>query len=592
MNVAEFHFIRPFWLFALIPAAFILFGFYRSRFHLNAWAAFCDPALLPFVLQQKTSVANRLPLGIGAVALVLVVLALAGPTWERLPTPVFRDESALVIALDLSDSMNAGDITPSRLGRARYKIADLLKHRKDGQTALLVFAGEAYVVTPLTNDTATINSQLAALTTDIMPNPGNNAAAALLKAANLFKQAGMPTGQILMITDGVDSAEAQEALLALSDHYTLSILGVGTQAGAPIVDAKGGFSKNSAGTLVVPKLDAANLAVLAQSGGGIYQTSTGTDDDLNNLASMVTSPGVRKNQGEAGFMLERWDDKGPWLLLAVLPLAALVFRKGVLSVPLLAMMFVPDNAYALDWQALWQNQDQRGQQAYEKKAFDKAATLFADSEWKGAAFYQAGDYQKALESFLASQKPKTGSLYYNQGNALAKLGRFPEAIQAYDNALKLEPQHADAQFNKGLVEKAWAKQQQSDPDRQNQSTDKEQKQQQDGHQNPKTPDRQADRPSDNTEKPEQKPEHSEHPEAANQPPKPSAAQQTEQSESKAGASGAQSRNGERQQPAESAVPLISEEQRQANEQWLNRIPDDPSGLLRRKFKYQYSQQKH
>lgn len=119
--------------------------------------------------------------------------ALAAPSWKRLPAPVFRNTASLVIALNLSESMNAEDIKPSRLVRARYKIADLLAQYKDGQIALLVYSGAAFMVTPLTNDIETIQSQLEALTTHIMPIAGNNPVAGLTKAVELFKASWFAT---------------------------------------------------------------------------------------------------------------------------------------------------------------------------------------------------------------------------------------------------------------------------------------------------------------------------------------------------------------------------------------------------------------
>ena len=174
MNLAEFHFIRPFWLLAFIPYTVILVLMWRNKLRNGNWSAVCDPALLPFILQEKVVNQSRWPLTSAALAAVLVIIALAGPTWQRLPSPVFRNDLAVVIALDLSRSMDAGDIKPSRLIRARYKIADILKRRKDGQTALLVYAGDAFTVTPLTDDTETIASQLEALNTDIMPSQGSD----------------------------------------------------------------------------------------------------------------------------------------------------------------------------------------------------------------------------------------------------------------------------------------------------------------------------------------------------------------------------------------------------------------------------------
>ena len=156
MSIADFHFIRPYWLLTLIPWLGVLVLTARHKLQQGNWSKVCDEALLPFILQQKAVNRSRVSLTMGGLASLLAIGALAGPTWERLPAPVFRNDSALVIALDLSRSMDAADIKPNRLVRARYKIADILKQRKDGQTALLVYAGDAFTVTPLTDDTDTI----------------------------------------------------------------------------------------------------------------------------------------------------------------------------------------------------------------------------------------------------------------------------------------------------------------------------------------------------------------------------------------------------------------------------------------------------
>jgi len=605
MNWVDFHFIRPYWLLALVPAALVLARLQRNLYDQGSWLSLCDESLLPFILHQHGRATSRMPSIIGAVAAALAIFALAGPSWERLPMPLFQNVSAWVIALDLSRSMDAGDIKPSRLIQARYKISDLLRQRKDGQTALLVFAGESYVVTPLTNDIATIESQLSALTTDIMPNPGNNAAAALKKAAELFQQAGLPQGQVILVSDGVDMSEVRGALSSLAGRYSVSVLAVGTAQGAPIAAPTGGFLKNDAGTIIIPKLDGDGLRSLAQSGGGIYQEISADNDDIVRLAGVADPSFQQQAQEGSNLTLELWDDKGPWILLAVLPLAALAFRKGVLGLALLTAMFAPDPSYAFEWQDLWHRKDQRGERAYQNNEFAKAASEFENPEWKGAAFYKAGEYQKALESYSSSGQMESSGLHYNKGNALAQLGKLQEAIAAYDKALELNPDNADAQFNKEWVEKELEKQKQKQKQQEQQNQDQKQGQEQDkprqadndqsgqGSQQDQTSQDEASSQADDGQKPEQKPERPERPQEADGQPLPSPGQQKEAEPKQGQGVEAEAKKGRQDKPqlaGPSEMPL-SEEQQQANEQWLKRIPDDPSGLLRRKFKYQYGQQK-
>ncbi|WP_027148509.1 vWA domain-containing protein [Methylobacter tundripaludum] len=587
MNIAEFHFIRPYWLLAVLPYLAILVLMLRNKLSQGNWSAVCDAALLPYLLQEKAVNQSRWPITAGAIAALLAIIALAGPTWERLPSPVFRNDSALVIALDLSRSMDAADIKPSRLIMARYKIADILKQRKDGQTALLVYAGDAFTVTPLTDDTETIESQLSALNTDIMPSQGSNTASALEKAVELFKQAGLQKGRILLVTDGVDMDKTLAAVKTL-DKYQLSILGVGTDDGAPIALPEGGFLKDERGNIVVPKLNSSDLEKLAQAGNGVYQTITANDADIQTvLASMDRSVQQQGKQND-NLLLDQWADKGPWLLLLALPLAALTFRKGLLCFALLLILPLPKNSYALGWQDLWQTQDQQAQQAYKKQDYAKAAEQFGNPDWKAAAQYKAGEYDKALES-LKSSKSASGA--YNQGNALAKVGQLEEAIKAYEKALAMNPNDADAKHNKEVVEKELEKQKQEQKKQDQQKKDDKQQPKGDSEKNKEgEQSEKSDEQKQSEQKPEQKPEQKQSDQqqseekqqdkAGEKKPEAEKPQQAEQGKDEA-------KEQAKQQAPVKAEP--TDEQQQANEQWLKRIPDDPAGLLKRKFKYQYGQ---
>ncbi|NOS74466.1 MAG: VWA domain-containing protein [Methyloglobulus sp.] len=604
MTLSEFHFIRPYLLLALLPYIVLLVMLVRSKLSHGNWTAVCDEALLPYLLQDKAVAQSRWPLVMGSVAALFAIIALAGPTWERLPTPVFRNDSALVIVLDLSRSMDAADIKPSRLVMARYKIADILKQRKDGQTALLVYAGDAFTVTPLTNDTDTIDNQLSALTTEIMPRDGNNMAQALEKAQGLFKQAGLQKGQILLVTDGGNIDDALSKAKSL-DAYQLLVLGVGTSGGAPIALDTGGFLKDEQGSIVIDKLNVNELEKLAQAGQGAYQSLTADDADIQALLSTVATQAHEKGEKNENLLLDQWRDVGPWLLLLVLPLAALSFRKGLLGIALLLMLPFPKNSYAFDmnreWQDLWKTKDQQAQEAYNNKQYDKAADLFENPDWKAAAHYKSGAFDKALENL---KNNSSANSLYNQGNALAQSGQLQEALDAYKKALKLNPDDSDTLFNKDLVEKELEKQKQEqkkdqkqqDQDRKQDSQEEKNQQQnkdgdksgqpgQDKNQEKQDEQKEADK------KPEQKSEQSQ--ESAEQQPEKKEAEKQEQENQPDAAKPKQTdpKKEDKKPDAASIKPLdaMTNEEKQANEQWLKRIPDDPAGLLRRKFKYQYDQ---
>jgi len=585
INLAEFHFVRPFWLLALIPAIAMTVFLLKNKLNQGNWSNVCDAELLPFILQQKSVPHSRWTLSAGAIASVLTIIAIAGPTWERLPSPVFRNDAALVIALDLSQSMNSSDIKPSRLSRARFKIADILKQRKDGQTALLVYAGDAFTVTPLTEDTETIASQLSALTTDIMPSQGSNTSQALEKAVELLKQSGLQSGEIVLLTDAVDYDETIDSVESLADYH-LSILGVGTAEGAPIKTAQGGFLKDSQGNIVLPKLNSHELSRLSSQGKGIYKTITDDDSDIEALISQFDKPTEKSGNADNNLLIDQWNEKGPWLLLLTLPFAALQFRKGLLSLAFICLLPFPETSYALEWKDLWQTQDQQAQQSFKQGNYQQAAEQFGDPQWKAASQYKAGQFEKTSETL---NQDESASGLYNKGNALAQTGKLAEAIAAYKKSLEIDPENEDAKYNKALVEKEQEKQKQSEQDNQQQgdesqnAEDDAEKKDQQGEQSDQSEEQQdgqqSEQDSESDSKPDDQQESAEEKESEQSEAEQAEAEQQQQDEKET-----------EQQQAQQADPDAEyDESEQANEQWLNRIPDDPAGLLKRKFKYQYGQ---
>ncbi len=603
MEFAEFHFVRPWWFLALLPTALLLFWLFKNKQRQGNWSEVCDPELLPFLLQEKPSEKRSRGLVTGGLATVLTIFALAGPTWERLPTPAFRNEAALVIALDLSDSMDAADIKPSRIVQARYKIADLLKLRKDGQTALLVYGGDAFTVTPLTSDIATITSQLEALTTDIMPSPGRNTGLAIQKAVELLQQAGAVQGHILLVTDGVDSHGIEAARQKLG-NYRLSVLAMGTAAGAPIQQSGGSLVKDANGNIIMAHLDSNALSALAKTGQGIYQAVTAGDEDVETLSKVLNTINAEDKAADNNLLLQQWDEKGPWLLFLIMPWAAMRFRRGRLfwlSICILPML--PEESQALDWQSLWKTPNQQAQQAYSQQQFQQAAEQFDNPEWRAAAQYKSGQYQQAAEILKDS---KTVDGLYNRGNALAQAGQYQEAIQAYDQALKLDPAHQDAQYNKSLVEKKLQEQQkQQSKDNQKSDQKSEQDKQQDQQSGQSDQQNQADaNQADNKQANENQAGEQQDAEQ-----KPAQNQQADQESSKPAETKPESENKQDQQnavkqqqenqsdqdskdaQAQTAKSVAKNELDRANEQLLKRVPDEPTGLLKRKFKHLYEQRR-
>lgn len=462
----------------------------------------------------------------------------------------------------------------------------------------MVYAGDAFTVTPLTNDNATIASQLEALKPEIMPSAGSNTAQAVEKAVELFKQAGLQHGQVLLVTDSVNSEEVSAVVKKL-ENYQLSVLAVGTEEGAPISLPEGGFLKDESGSIVVPKLPASELQKLANDGHGIYQAISDNDSDIKNLLATVDKS-VQK-AGAAGdnntkntLLLEKWDEKGVWLLLLILPLAALNFRRGLLGLVFLCLIPVPKNSYALEWQDLWQTRDQQAYQAYKQGNFDKAAKLFEDPAWQAAAQYKSSELE--IKQY---KTPTTATGFYNQGNVFAKAGKYEEAIKAYLQALKQNPDKTlrdDALYNKKLVEDALKKQQQQQ-EQQKQSDKNQQDPKNQQKDNKDNQDKQGDKDKKDSQdnkddKAEKTQQQSEQAENKKDNKSEQEKQQQEQQQQAAQAKKPESEKPQQKAQVQQAAQLQEDEKKQADEQWLNRIPDDPAGLLRRKFKYQYNQRQH
>ncbi len=597
--MSEFHFLRPLWLLALPAVVALIIGLLRAKHSSRSWAAVCDAQLLPFMLvgQRGPQRRSSAPWLVGMTGSLLVI-ALAGPTWERLPQPVFRDQSALVIALDLSRSMDAGDLKPSRLIRARHKITDILRTRQAGQTALLVYAGEAFTVTPLTDDADTILNQLASLDTGMMPSQGSRADLALTAAADLLQQAGATRGDILLVTDGIEGDALASQLDSLRKQgHRLSILGTGSQQGAPIPVADGGFLKDAQGSIVVPRLDAAALQRWAQRGGGRYATIRLDDHDIQYLFAGQTTRSLNQAEQVSGLQSDQWHEQGPWLILLVIPLAALAFRRGVLVLLLALLMPVPESAHAVDWASLWSRPDQQGMRALEAGEAADAAQVFEDPQWKAAAQYRAGQYEQAAAGLEPMKTPDT---FYNRGNALAKLGQYPQAMASYQQTLELDPDHEDARHNLELLQQQQEQQQQ---EQQNQSQQDSPSSRDDSEQAGKQQDSQdaSSEGDQNQDDQQQAGSDSQQTQSSEQAASEAADQDSTQhdqgtDERDAQSSSRQETDSSEQGGETDAADMASIDEQHteeasdpATEQWLRRIPDDPGGLLRRKFLYQYQQ---
>ena len=546
------------------------------------WEKLIDKRLLPYVMSRRQLSDNQYKWWLISLISVLSIIALAGPTWERIEQPSFRTDQSLVIALDLSRSMNAQDITPSRLTRAKLKILDILERRQGAQVALIVYSANAFTVTPLTSDTDTIIALINSIDTSIMPSRGSYPALAIDKGLQLFNQASVSNGEIILVTDGGITSDSFSSAQKLRDEgYRLSALGIGSMNGAPIPKETGGFITDNTGQITISRLEVDDLKDLVEIGGGNYTSITSNDQDIDTLLSEVYSA-VRESDDSV--TTDQWKEFGPWLLLIIVPFGSLLFRKGWVFIFLLTIMPIDNSVYALDWNDLWKTRDQQAKEAMESGDYDKAIELFEDSEWLAAAHYRAGNYRQSANGY--NNNSNIDHLY-NHANSLAKIGQFEEAIENYEKVIAEEPNAEDALYNLNLLKDLLSENQSSEENNDDgQSSEEastgEQSQQQNGDESEQSDNEGNSRTGDSDDESD-----------ANPNQKLSNEEDIEAIEKELERAAEENSNQEPQQEDNNESGIegrMAQEQQQAMEQWLRRIPDDPGGLLRRKFRYQYQRQ--
>lgn len=444
--IGALHFLRPWWWLAWLPLPLMLLALLRSAGGRETLSRLADASLLPYLIQNDET-RRRWTLLLVAIAWTLAVAALAGPAWRRAPVALYANGAARVIALSLSNDMLAQDIKPDRMTRARYAVRDLLDASGDAHTALIGYAGDAFVVAPLTPDKQTVLNLLDALTPDVMPAPGNDAARAIDQSVALLQQAHVKGGEIVVVSDDANHAALAAARKARVADVRVDVLGIGTTQGAPVPQSSGGFESGGSNGLELAKRNDAALRDLAVAGGGTYAP---LHDDGSGVAA-IGAPAAVQGSAANDQRAQLWRDAGAWLLIPLLPLAALAFRRGWLCV--LALLFVVPHARAASWDGLWARSDQRALHALQKGDYAAAAQL-RDPRWRGAAAYRKGDYAQAAKDFSQGNGARSR---YNLGNALAKQGHYDQAIAAYDQALKNKPDMADARSNRQAVVD-WMKQ--------------------------------------------------------------------------------------------------------------------------------------
>jgi Mg-chelatase subunit ChlD len=314
-GLGQLHFLRPWWLLALVPALLLVWAVRRWQDVARPWRGVIAPHLLPHLLIGGEPQRHLRPAHLLLLVWLLAILAVSGPTWRLEPALFAEDTAALVIAIEVTPTMLAQDVQPSRLARAAQKLHDLLAQRPGTQTALVAYSGSAHLVMPLTHDASLIEGSAAELSPAIMPVEGDVAGQALVLANQQLQKAGLQ-GSVLLVTDSV----AADQLPLLTTYHQqggvpVHLLAVAGEPGVPLPPD----------SPPAPALDRTALGQAASAAGASLTLVSPDDSDVRRLARHVATSVRTAPPAEAS---ARWQDAGYWLVPILALLALVWFRPG------------------------------------------------------------------------------------------------------------------------------------------------------------------------------------------------------------------------------------------------------------------------
>ncbi len=594
----ELHFLRP-WVLVLLPMVWLCWFLLKRLPSTDAWQQLLSPHLYRQLLAQQTSTPRRVWLP--PLMLLLGIVAAAGPSWQKLPQPAFQLKRATVLVLDMSMSMRATDIKPNRVTQARFKALDFARGQLEGEMALLAFAGDAYVISPLTPDHNNISLLLPDLKPEIMPAQGSDFSGALKMADQLLQQAGYMHGDIVFFTDGFDSSQFTQIRDQLSGlHHRVSILAFGNSDGAPVQLENGELLKDARGSIVLPKVPLRQLQEIASLTGGVYAHSSFDDSDVQKLLAL---PELKLNDQAAQTQMQgdQWQDAGIYLCYLLLVLGIWYLRQPQLFVLPLFIFILPQPlqaqqieeaiqpaapAVAFGWKDLWHSKTEQAKQAYDAGDYATARQQFKDPLWQGNAAYRSGDYAAAAELF---RQDNSAAGQFNLGNSLALQQDYQQALNAYQQAQTKQPELPGLKENIELVKKLLEQQQQQSKqdsqqnNEQSQNKDPQQKQQDQSEQKQQEQKDQSGEPEQSSQDPSQPQDDKQAEEAKADPAQQNKKQSQQQQEAQAQPDTA----AEQQKAIKQAWPNANAEQSQQLENLLRKVQDEPSLLLKNKMLLEY-----
>jgi Ca-activated chloride channel family protein len=638
------HFLRPEWLWALIPVIILLWFIFKHQLQQGNWQNIIEPSFQKVLfddsrLQKKST----LPLIGLAIIWLISLVALAGPSWQQVKQPAEKIQQGTVIVLDTSLSMLGEDIKPSRMTRARYKLIDFLTANPHLSTGLVVYSGSAHVLSPISDDNSTIISLLPSINPVIMPSFGSDAVQAINKAVELLKQSRIKNGRIIWILDDIDEQQISTIKsLVTPSNIQLSLLAIGTKKGAPISVPEHGLLKDEKGKIIISRLPTAKLETLADSLNARLIYMTNDNSDIKSLATefalgkqKTTQKTNSQQKDKPEKTMASWLDNGIYLLLPLALLIGFSYRRGwVLSwVVIWTIMFPPllgfsPTSYAeeaaesntkslskVNFLDFFKSSNQQGYESWQQQDYKAANNKLESPQWKGSSYYRLQEFTKAEKQFELDKSP-TGR--FNQANSLAKQGQFADAQKQLEKALQLNPSFKQAEKNLQIIKQIIAKQQQKKQNQQSQQgkgQNKEQQQDKDGQQkkprngpkddskseskskqqhnedNKKKQDnKQSDKKNSKKSSTEEGKKPGKNGKDSDKPATKKQANKAEQ-DKKSGKKPDKSNQQDQATNNKATTKKDLTEAEQAQKAWLNQIPDEPGLFLKNKFEYQYQQQK-
>jgi Ca-activated chloride channel family protein len=430
-----FHFVRPQFLWLIIPALLLpIAGLMTIRQEVR-WKNIIAPHLRQFVIRKGNDRLKMLMNMVLFAAIGFGVLAVAGPTWKKVEVSGQKLETPMVILLDLSQSMMAGDLQPNRLERAKFKITDLLNHNPQARTALIGFTGTAHTIVPLTKDYDIILSHIEGLKPSVMPFPGSNLENAITLADTIMAVTEAP-GTLLILSDDFENGHVDllQRFTQKTDNNII-LLPMNTRHGSEVpAESETGSMKDQNGNTVFSSLNEEVLTRLAIIDKISVQYLTIDDSDVE-----LISKTIRQNltfETDPGEEDDDWRDVGPVFMIPMALLLLFWFRKGWVIYLFPLFLFTSCSGDS-DFADLWFTKDYQGQQMLDKGQYAKAALNFRDPLQKGVAWFKAGNFEEAIEAF---KQDTTAIGAYNLGLAYFSNGDTAAAIFAFGEAAELDPE--------------------------------------------------------------------------------------------------------------------------------------------------------